>query len=129
MPGPDAAIEIAQAPVLEPVDQAVHADVSSAAPCPLKDRRFADAPHAFDHIEFGQPVALCFEVGLAPQIDRVRPGQAPDRLKPMIGETVRQILGRGLEAEAIMQVAMPAIGPLGLARAVAAKTWIEDIKD
>jgi len=34
-----------------------------------------------------------------------------------------------IEAEAIMQVAMLAIGPLGLPRAVAAKTWIEDIED
>lgn len=33
----------------------------------------------------------------------------------------------GLEQEAMMQVAMLAIGPLGLPRAVAAKTWIEDI--
>ena len=30
---------------------------------------------------------------------------------------------------AIIQVAMLAIGPLGLPRAVAAKTWIEDIDD
>ena len=29
MPGPDAAIEVAQAPVLEPVNQAVHADIGS----------------------------------------------------------------------------------------------------
>ncbi|WP_294623400.1 carboxymuconolactone decarboxylase family protein [uncultured Roseovarius sp.] len=35
----------------------------------------------------------------------------------------------GIEAGAIMQVAMLAIGPLGLPRAVAAKTWIEDIED
>lgn len=41
----------------------------------------------------------------------------------------RRVRSEGIEAEAIMQVAMPAIGPLGLARAVAAKTWIEDIKD
>ena len=35
----------------------------------------------------------------------------------------------GIEAEAIMQVAMLAIAPLRLPRAVAAKTWIEDIKN
>lgn len=35
----------------------------------------------------------------------------------------------GIEKEALLQVAMLAIGPLGLPRAVAAKTWIEDIKD
>lgn len=34
----------------------------------------------------------------------------------------------GLEMEALTQVAMLAIGPLGFPRAVAAKTWIEDIK-
>lgn len=33
----------------------------------------------------------------------------------------------GIEDAAIDQVAMLAIGPLGLPRAVAAKTWIEDI--
>ena len=41
----------------------------------------------------------------------------------------RRAKADGIEAEAIMQVAMLAIGPLGLPRAVAAKTWIEDIKD
>ena len=34
----------------------------------------------------------------------------------------------GIEPEAITQVAMLAIGPLGLPGAVAAKTWIEDIE-
>ena len=33
----------------------------------------------------------------------------------------------GIEDTALMQVALLAIGPLGLPRAVAAKTWIEDI--
>lgn len=41
----------------------------------------------------------------------------------------RRAKADGIEAEAIMQVAMLAIGPLGLPRAVAAKTWIEDMKD
>ena len=91
MPGPDAAIEIAQAPVLESVNQAVHPDISPAPPCPLKDRRFADTPNAFDDVQFGQPVTLSFEVGFTPQIDRVGAGQAPDRLEPVIGQTVWQI--------------------------------------
>jgi len=39
----------------------------------------------------------------------------------------RRAKSDGLEAAAVMQVAMLAIGPLGLPRAVAAKTWIEDI--
>ena len=39
----------------------------------------------------------------------------------------RRAKNEGIDAEAIMQVAMLAIGPLGLPRAVAAKTWIEDI--
>ena len=34
----------------------------------------------------------------------------------------------GIEDAALMQVALLSIGPLGLPRAVAAKTWIEDIK-
>jgi alkylhydroperoxidase/carboxymuconolactone decarboxylase family protein YurZ len=42
--------------------------------------------------------------------------------------TRRAKLG-GIEPAAMLQVAMLAIGPLGLPRAVAAKTWIEDIKD
>jgi len=41
----------------------------------------------------------------------------------------RRAKADGIEAEAIMQVAMLSIGPLGLPRAVAAKTWIEDIED
>jgi alkylhydroperoxidase/carboxymuconolactone decarboxylase family protein YurZ len=39
----------------------------------------------------------------------------------------RRAASEGIEAEAILQVAMLAIGPLGLPRAVAAKTWIEDL--
>ena len=41
----------------------------------------------------------------------------------------RRAKAEGIEEAAINQVAMLAIGPLGLPRAVAAKTWIEDIAD
>lgn len=40
----------------------------------------------------------------------------------------RRAKAEGIEADAVMQVAMLAIGPLGLPRAVAAKTWIEDLE-
>lgn len=39
----------------------------------------------------------------------------------------RRAKSEGIDAAALDQVAMLAIGPLGLPRAVAAKTWIEDI--
>lgn len=39
----------------------------------------------------------------------------------------RRARSEGIEDAAIAQVAVLAIGPLGLPRAVAAKTWIEDI--
>lgn len=39
----------------------------------------------------------------------------------------RRARSEGIEDAAVHQVAMLAIGPLGLPRAVAAKTWIEDI--
>lgn len=41
----------------------------------------------------------------------------------------RRARAEGVEPAALRQVALLAIGPLGLPRAVAAKTWIEDIKD
>jgi len=41
----------------------------------------------------------------------------------------RRARSEGIEDVAIAQVALLAIGPLGLPRAVAAKTWIEDIAD
>lgn len=41
----------------------------------------------------------------------------------------RRARSEGLEPEALVQVALLAIGPLGLPRAVAAKTWIEDVTD
>lgn len=41
----------------------------------------------------------------------------------------RRARSEGIELAAVIQVAMLAIGPLGLPRAVAAKTWIEDIKE
>ena len=40
----------------------------------------------------------------------------------------RRAKAEGIEDAALQQVALLAIGPLGLPRAVAAKTWIEDIK-
>jgi len=46
-----------------------------------------------------------------------------------VNSHTRRAKADDIEAEAIMQVAMLAIGPLGLPRAVAAKTWIEDIED
>ena len=39
----------------------------------------------------------------------------------------RRAKAEGIEFAALAQVAMLAIGPLGLPRAVATKTWIEDI--
>ncbi len=41
----------------------------------------------------------------------------------------RRALAEGVEKDALLQVAMLAIGPLGLPQAVAAKTWIEDLMD
>lgn len=41
----------------------------------------------------------------------------------------RRAKSEGIEAEALTQVALLAIGPLGLPKAVAAKTWMEDIAD
>jgi alkylhydroperoxidase/carboxymuconolactone decarboxylase family protein YurZ len=40
----------------------------------------------------------------------------------------RRGLGEGIEPAALDQVALLSIGPLGLPRAVAARTWIADIK-
>ena len=40
----------------------------------------------------------------------------------------RRALAEGIEADAVRQVALLAIGTLGLPRAVAARTWIDDIK-
>ena len=40
----------------------------------------------------------------------------------------RRARAEGIEEAAIQQVALLAIGPLGLPRAVAVKTWIEDEK-
>lgn len=39
----------------------------------------------------------------------------------------RRARSEGIEDDAMVQVALLAIGPLGLPRAVAAKTWIEDL--
>lgn len=39
----------------------------------------------------------------------------------------RRAKSEGIEPEALTQIAMLAIGPLGFPRAVAAKTWIDDV--
>ena len=41
----------------------------------------------------------------------------------------RRANSEGIEEAALRQVALLAIGPLGLPRAVAAKTWVEDVCD
>lgn len=41
----------------------------------------------------------------------------------------RRAVTEGIESDALRQVAYLSIGPLGLPRAVAAKTWIEDFTD
>lgn len=41
----------------------------------------------------------------------------------------RRAKAEGIGTDALLQVAMMSIGPLGLPRAVAAKTWIEDLDD
>ena len=41
----------------------------------------------------------------------------------------RRAKSEGIEKAALRQVALLAIGPLGLPRAVAAKTWVEDVCD
>jgi len=41
----------------------------------------------------------------------------------------RRALAEGLDVAALQQVALLAIGPLGLPRAVAASSWIADITD
>lgn len=41
----------------------------------------------------------------------------------------RRARSEGIKDKAIAQVALLAIGPLGLPRAVAARTWIDDIAD
>lgn len=41
----------------------------------------------------------------------------------------RRAKAEGIEVEAMTQVALLAIGPVGFPRAVAAKTWIEDISE
>jgi len=41
----------------------------------------------------------------------------------------RRARSEGIDRAALAQIALLAIGPLGLPRAVAAKTWIEDIGD
>lgn len=41
----------------------------------------------------------------------------------------RRAKSEGIEQDAILQVALLAIGPLGLPRGVAATTWIQDIED
>lgn len=41
---------------------------------------------------------------------------------------VRRARKEGIEDAALQQVALLAIGPLGLPQAVAARTWIDDIK-
>jgi hypothetical protein len=42
---------------------------------------------------------------------------------------IRRARSEGIEPAAMKQVALLAIGPLGLPRAAAAETWIEDIKE
>ncbi len=48
-------------------------------------------------------------------------------LEGAVHSHTRRARSEGIAPAAVMQVALLAIGPLGLPRAVAARTWIEDI--
>ncbi|MGP1396725.1 MAG: carboxymuconolactone decarboxylase family protein [Inquilinaceae bacterium] len=50
-------------------------------------------------------------------------------LEGAVHSHARRAKAEGIEPEALSHVAMLAIGPIGLPQAVAAKTWIEDIKE
>ena len=65
MPRSDSAIEVTQATVLQPVDQAVNANLCAAGPSPLQDRRFADAAYTFDYVELGEAITAPLDVELS----------------------------------------------------------------
>src|SRR3546814_3749631 len=50
------AVEIAQAPVLQAVNQAVHLELLPAAPGIEHDRRLGDAAHLGDDVQLAEPV-------------------------------------------------------------------------
>ncbi len=76
----------------------MHPHPGAPRPGTLQDRRLADTADAFYHVELGQTVALRLKIWLAAQVDGISAGKAADRFQPVIGQTVRKILGRGLDA-------------------------------
>ena len=85
--GADTAIKVAQPTVLQPVDQAMHANDHSSSPGPLQDWRLANAPDALHNIEFGQTISPRLHVWFSRQIDGKAARQSPDWFQPMIGKS------------------------------------------
>src|SRR3546814_4265176 len=64
------AVEIAQAPVLQAVNQAVHLELLPAAPGIEHDRRLGDAAHLGDDVQLAEPVEALLVVGQALELGR-----------------------------------------------------------
>ena len=61
--GVDAHAEVAEEPVLEPVDEAVHGEILATRPRVLDDRRLADVHHLLGDVQLAQPVQASLIVG------------------------------------------------------------------
>src|SRR3546814_7437022 len=61
---------MAQAPVLQAVNQAVHLELLPAAPGIEHDRRLGDAAHLGDDVQLAEPVEALLVVGQALELGR-----------------------------------------------------------
>src|SRR3546814_720516 len=94
------AVEIAQAPVLQAVNQAVHLELLPAAPGIEHDRRLGDAAHLGDDVQLAEPVEALLVVGQALELGRAALRGVADRLQPVVDDAVALAVYRRLDAAA-----------------------------
>src|SRR3546814_2550522 len=107
------AVEIAQAPVLQAVNQAVHLELLPAAPGIEHDRRLGDAAHLGDDVQLAEPVEALLVVGQALELGRAALRGVADRLQPVVDDAVALAVYRRLDAAAAVVAGPDDLAHLG----------------
>src|SRR3546814_5249529 len=95
---------MAQAPVLQAVNQAVHLELLPAAPGIEHDRRLGDAAHLGDDVQLAEPVEALLVVGQALELGRAALRGVADRLQPVVDDAVARSEEHTSELQSLMRI-------------------------
>ncbi len=85
----DAAFQVGQQTVLQPIDPAMNIKIGAVFPCGLDDRRSSQLANLFRDRELTETIQRLFVSVRAFLTGKIRVSQIPDRLQPVVDDTVR----------------------------------------